>query len=234
MAKEDKQNWIKPVKKESLSKYVMDSVRDGIVSGEVAPGEFLPSESDLAEKFGVGKSSVREAMKMLEALGYIEVSKGNGYRVRTTIDPEIINPLVFQLVLQRNESSKDLFEFRIAIEHSASLLALEKATVEDLKAIEANIARTEAHASKGKSTLPDDLEFHDLVYASTHNPYLVIIGKAIMELFIESLKRSNSEHPDLVISDHKAIYNAIVAKDRDGVIKAINDSLKRWLDYSLS
>ena len=77
----------------------MDSVKDGIISGELKPGEFLPSESDLAERFGVGKSSVREAMKMLEALGYIEVSMGNGYKVRTTVDPEIIIPLVFQLAL---------------------------------------------------------------------------------------------------------------------------------------
>ena len=85
-------DWIRPIEKRSLSKVVMDSVRDGIISGEVKPGEFLPSESDLAMKFGVGKSSVREAMKMLEALGYIEVSKGNGYRVCTSVNPEIINP----------------------------------------------------------------------------------------------------------------------------------------------
>ena len=60
----------------------MDSIKDGIISGELKPGEFLPSESDIASRFGVGKSSVREAMKMLEALGYIEVSMGNGYKGR--------------------------------------------------------------------------------------------------------------------------------------------------------
>lgn len=212
----------------------MDSVKDGIISGELKPGEFLPSESDLAERFGVGKSSVREAMKMLEALGYIEVSMGNGYKVRTTVDPEIINPLVFQLALESNESRDDLLEFRRSIEISASLLSLEKASDDDIARLRANIDATAEHVRKGMSTLSDDLEFHSLIYASTHNPYLIIIGKAIMELFKASLKRSNSEHPDLVLSDHEAIFNAILNRSKDEVINAVNSSLSRWYILSLS
>ena len=212
----------------------MDSIKDGIISGELKPGEFLPSESDIASRFGVGKSSVREAMKMLEALGYIEVSMGNGYKVRTTVDPEIINPLVFQLALQSSESRDDLLEFRRAIEISASLLTLEKASAEDIEKLKKNIETTAEHVEAGLSTLDDDLAFHSLMYSSTHNPYLMIIGKAIMELFKASLKRSNSEHPDLVLSDHRAIFNAITNRNKDEIIDAINTSLSRWYILSLS
>lgn len=226
-------DWIRPIEKRSLSKVVMDSVRDGIISGEVKPGEFLPSESDLAMKFGVGKSSVREAMKMLEVLGYIEVSKGNGYRVCTSVNPEIINPLVFQLVLQ-NRNRDDLLEFRKAIEISASLLTLEKATDDDIAALRRNIDRTISHHKNNVSTLDDDIEFHHLIYASTHNPYMVIIGKAIMELFRGSLIRSNSDYPNYVIEDHEAIFDSILRKDKDSIINSINYSLSRWYLLSLS
>ena len=230
----DRKDWIKPVGKSSLSKIVMDSVRNGIIGGEVAPGDFLPSESELASRFGVGKSSVREAMKMLEAQGYIEVCKGNGYKVRTAVDPEIINPFVFQLVLQSSKSRDDLLEFRGAIERAASLLALEKATGEDIRAIRENIDATVSHAAEGKSTLDDDIAFHHLIYQSTHNPYLVIIGKAIMELFRESLRKSNTQHQDFVISDHEAIYRAIAGNDRSAVIAAVDSSLESWYRLSLS
>ena len=61
-------SWITPIKKTPLSRVVMNSIKEGILSGSLKPGEFLPSESEIASSFGVGKSSVREAMKMLEAI----------------------------------------------------------------------------------------------------------------------------------------------------------------------
>ena len=227
-------SWITPIKKTPLSRVVMNSIKEGILSGSLKPGEFLPSESEIASSFGVGKSSVREAMKMLEAIGYIEVSKGNGYKVRTTADPGILNPFVFQLVLENNESRDDLLAFRKVIEISASMLAMEKATDEDFEKMKANIDITEEHMEEGISTFEDDCAFHEIVYASTHNPYLRIIGDAITELFRPSLKKSNENHSDLVLEDHKAIYKALRERDKDAVAAAINNSLSRWYILSLS
>ena len=75
--KQEKDGWLTPVPKQSLSKMVVEKIKEGVVSGAIAPGDFLPSEAELSERFGVGKSSVREAIKMLEALGVVEICKGN-------------------------------------------------------------------------------------------------------------------------------------------------------------
>ena len=66
-----KSDWLTPVPKQSLSKMVVEKIKEGLISGELKPGDFLPSEAELSERFGVGKSSIREAVKMLEALGVV-------------------------------------------------------------------------------------------------------------------------------------------------------------------
>ena len=79
----------------------------------------MPSETELAESLGVGKSSVREAIKMLEALGVVQICKGNGSRVRTCVHASMLNPLIFQLILNSNEERQaQLVEFRKMIEIS--------------------------------------------------------------------------------------------------------------------
>ena len=127
-----KDNWMTPLPKQSLSKMVVDKIKEGLISGELRPGDFLPSETELSERFGVGKSSVREAIKMLEALGVVEICKGNGSRIRTAVDTTVINPLIFQLILQSGEESREkLAEFRKMIEISVSLMAVDNAAADD-------------------------------------------------------------------------------------------------------
>ncbi len=87
-----KSDWLTPVPKQSLSKMVVEKIKEGLISGELKPGDFLPSEAELSERFGVGKSSIREAVKMLEALGVVEICKGNGSRICSTVDASVMNP----------------------------------------------------------------------------------------------------------------------------------------------
>lgn len=226
------ETWIKPIAQTSLSRSVMNSIKQGIMEGRIKPGEYLPSEAELAEKFKVGKSSIREAIKMLEAIGYVEIIKGNGCRVRTSVDPEIINPLAFQLLL--NEGCRDeLLEFRKTVEITATKLAMQKANDTDYKKIATSIENLKKHYKNGRSTLNDDIEFHNLIYESTHNSYFIIIGKAVMGLFHSSLTISNKNHPEDVIIDHENIYKAIIEKDESAIEKAISESLKRWYIFSL-
>ena len=229
----DTDNWMLPIPKRSLSKTVMESIKKGIVTGAIKPGEYLPSESELANKFSVGKSSIREALKMLEAMGYIEICKGNGSRVRTSVDSSIINPLVFQLILQNNDSKDELLIFRKTIEIAAALLAIDTASSYDLQKIEDNIAKTKKDHSSGNPTFRDDIEFHELMYACTHNSYMLLIGKTIMDLFNNSIEISNTKYGEKVIQDHEAIYLALKNKDKESIKRAILDSLDSWYRLSL-
>lgn len=101
------------LKREStLSQLVLESIQESIRSGEFRPGEALPSERELAERYGVGKSSIREAVKMLQVLGVVETAQGRGTYLRRSAGPQMLQPLLFDMTLQR-ENAGELYDFRL-------------------------------------------------------------------------------------------------------------------------
>lgn len=229
-----KDSWLTPVPKQSLSKMVVEKIKEGLISGEIKQGDFLPSETELSEHLGVGKSSVREAVKMLEALGVVEICKGNGSRIRDTVDTTVMTPLIFQLILQSQEESKDrLVEFRKMIEVSGSLLAIDNATEEDVKILKEIYERTKCDFRHGKATVNNDIEFHNAIYESTHNPFVVSIGHSIMELFQPSLVVANRDYSKIVTDNHDKILKAFVERDKCAMKKAITLSLEKWKELAL-
>ena len=89
----------KPVRNKSLSKMVMESIKEVLIQKTLKPGDRLPTETELCESLGVGKSSVREAIKMLEVLGVVETHQGEGTYISEKIPENSLNPLVFQLLI---------------------------------------------------------------------------------------------------------------------------------------
>ena len=73
--KSSNDSWLSPVPKKNLSRMVTDKITEALANGQIKPGEYLPSETQLSESLNVGKSSVREATKMLEAVGVVEIVK---------------------------------------------------------------------------------------------------------------------------------------------------------------
>ena len=80
--------------------FVLDRIKEAIVRGELMPGDVLPSEAELSSKLGVGKTSIREAIKMLLAVGAVDIRQGYGTVIRTEPGPDMLTPLVFQLLLK--------------------------------------------------------------------------------------------------------------------------------------
>ncbi len=230
---ENEYNWLSPVPKQSLSKMVVDKIKEAIIRGDLKPGDYLPSESELVESLGVGKSSVREAVKMLEAIGIVEIIKGNGSRIKNSASENLLNPLVFQLILQSYECKNKLLEFRQMIEVSASILAINNATDEDICIIKKNIEEMEERIALSKQTIDLDLDFHRKVFESTHNPFVVCIGNAVIELFKPSLTISNNEFANEVLNDHKAILQALVERNEDKMKNVIKEYLNKWSQSTL-
>lgn len=228
-------SWLTPVPKQSLSKMVVEKIKDALVSGAVKPGEFLPSEAELSEQLGVGKSSVREAIKMLEALGVVEICKGNGSKIRTSVDTSVMNPLIFQMIVQSHLESKDkLVEFRKMIEISGSLLAIDNATEEDIENLKRVHTKTKNDFKKGRMAVENDMEFHLAIYESTHNPFIVSIGQSLMELFQPSLVISNRDYSRIVTENHDSILQALINRDKAAMEQAVTEALDKWKDLSLN
>lgn len=232
MNKEEKSDWITPIPKQSISRMVLEKIKDAMIRKELKPGDFLPSENELVTKMGVGKSSAREAIKMLEAMGVIEIIKGQGCRIKSTFDSDVLQSMIFQMILQQN-TDKDLIELRLLFEISASRLAAQNATEEDFQLLEKSIEKTEKDYARGIHTADNDIDFHNLIFKSTHNPYLVLIGATIMELFRSSLTVVNITQCEAILEQHRMTLKALRDNDIEAIERVVHSTVDKWKEHSL-
>jgi GntR family transcriptional repressor for pyruvate dehydrogenase complex len=216
-----------PVPRGSLVTFVVKRIKEALLNGEINPGDFLPPEAELAKNLNVGKSSVREALKMLQALGVIEVRRGQGTAICKEPGEEAINPLIFQLLMEQRRI-QDLIDLRMIFEPGITVLAMKRATEAEIEAIRETVERLQKSIEEGDPVAEDDLAFHFAVLNATHNPFVVRIGKTILQLFKSSINTSMRTIPEIALRDHKRILEAFVRKDEDQLVEAVVASFEGW------
>jgi GntR family transcriptional repressor for pyruvate dehydrogenase complex len=218
---------LEPVEKGTVVKKVIDKIEEAIMNKHLKPGDRLPSEAEFTQSLQVGKTSVREAIKMLQAFGIVEVRQGSGVYLKDRIDDSGLSTMIYQLILETG-TTQELFDFRMAIEPSFSVLAMERATEEDLEEIGQTIVRLEEKVKNNQQTEADDLIFHQKIFESTHNPFISRIGKTMLDLCVASVRMSMMHRPDVAIRAHKQIYKALREKNGEELIRAIHESSVWW------
>ncbi len=216
-----------PLQQGSVVLLVIERIKQALINDELAPGDFLPSEAELTRNLGVGKSSVREAIKMLQAMGILEVRRGQGTRVREHPSEDALNSLVFQMILAKGVT-KDMLELRAMFEPAYTIMAMHRATPQDLVRIRGAIRDLEKALSSNAQDSRYDLAFHMAVLHATHNPLVIRIGETMMELFDASIETSMRTLPEVALKDHKAILKAFEEKDEAAVRDAIRVSSASW------
>lgn len=222
-----------PPVRNSVVSYVLDCIKAAIVRRELKPGDMLPSEAELSARLGVGKTSIREAVKMLQAVGAVDIRQGHGTVIRTEPGPDILTPLVFQLLL-KDGTSAELLEFRRLLEPNYTLLAQRKATKADIEDLERMVVRLEERIVEGVQSVEDDLAFHRAILSITRNPYMIAIGNTILELFRSSIEKSIREIPNVAASDHRAIFLAFQSRDPERLQQAVEKSYEGWASSLLA
>lgn len=224
----EKISWFStPIEKGPVSRLVLERIKKAIIEKELKPGDYLPSEIELAHGFGVGKSSVREAVKMLEAMGVVEIKRGQGMMISNSSVENTVGILSFQLLIQQG-TAEDIVDLRTMFEQSYTVMAIDKATDEDIESMERTISQLAENIAQGTQTLADDILFHQAILHATHNPYVELIGNTIMQLFYNSIQKSVLQTPELVLSDHNKILSAFKNKNYVEVKEHIASSLARW------
>lgn len=216
-----------PIDTQSLVNTVLNRIKEALLNEELKPGDTLPSESEIAFSLNVGKTSVREALKMLQSLGVVEIRRGRNTRIRESISDNVIDPVMFQLLMQERQIS-DILELRMVFEPVYTILAMEKATSEDIKEIGDTITSFELKIREGRQTAEDDLAFHYSILKSTHNPLLIKIGQVVLQLFKASIAKSMKMIPEIALRDHKKIYKAFLEKDKGRIETEIIKSFSGW------
>ena len=217
------------VNRVSLAEQAADVLLDRIRSGEWALGGKLPGENTLAPQLGVGRSTVREAIRQLSGRGVLTTRQGAGVFVASL---DIVEE--WDTVLRR-AGILDVIEGRMAIESEAAALAAERRSPQELRAIRRALAQRAGHERR-EDLVDADMGFHRSVVASAHNPLLL----EMFDRFVPRLRESMIEMLRMrrafdAVDDHEAharLVEAIADKDPSEARKLSRghlDSLKKGL-----
>lgn len=211
----------------SLSRQVMDSIERMILEQKLVPGDVLPTETQIAEELQVSKSSVREAIKMLEALGIVEIRRGLCTVISANTEQGYLNVMLSHLYINSGDA-EELQVFRRTIETAYTTLAIDTATETDLDAIRVELESFREKVRSGRLSPDDDLTFHNCILQATHNSFLISLGAALNEMFRETIGISIQISPHIALNDHEKIYQAVFNRDKEAAIAAIERSAQQW------
>ncbi|MCB1951306.1 MAG: FCD domain-containing protein [Rhodocyclaceae bacterium] len=209
-----------------------------IAEGVIKQGERLPSERQLAERLGVSRPSLREAIQKLGTKGLITSRHGGGTYVSDRLDAAFTDPLI-ALIKERGDAEFDTLQVRMELESMAAALAAERATESDRKNIEEKYAAmAECHASTADavSKLKADIAFHLAIVEASHNVVVAHLMRAVMTV----LEASIGEYLDAfygkppfvtdLTRQHRDIVDAIQARDA-GAARA---AARRHMEHSFA
>jgi DNA-binding FadR family transcriptional regulator len=205
-------------KLDSLPVYrlVFDAIEQQIVGGSLKPGDVLPTETHLAEQFGVNRSTVREGIRMLEESGLVQ--RKSGKRLQVTL-PQLLDMAArtSRLLKLHEVTFRELWEASTAIEPVVARYAAERITAPEIEALEQNLAAMEKAVSDPVEVVRLDIEFHDLIAQAARNRALGLAREPISLLFMPAgraiLPRLGTQKR--IIDAHRALLKALKAHDAD-------------------
>lgn len=207
------------IAKRKASHQVVDAVCGMLRGGTYRVGERLPSEQELGAELGVSRSTVREAVRELTALGVLEIQLGRGTFVRS-LRPDLLLRGDSLLEQTNDRVREELLEVRGIVEPEAAALAATRATDEDIARLRYDVERLDEAIGRGIAP-PEDLGFHlDLVRA-THNAALWRVSGAIISFYQWDGHLPTEQ--DAI--DHRAIYEAVRDHDPPRARQAMRDHL---------
>jgi GntR family transcriptional regulator, transcriptional repressor for pyruvate dehydrogenase complex len=218
---------------ESVVDNVMNKIKNSIMSGELKAGDKLPTEVELIEQLGVGRNSVREAIKMLSALGVLEVRRGQGTYVVSEVKESFFNPLLFSLIVEP-KSNADVYELRVMFDAMVLFNLIEKMTADKFEQLNSLLDAVYQSYLEGCTDtdyyVKKDLEFHYMLMHFTENQLIKRIGEVIISLFPESMRRSISQTNGIMrsITNHRNIVALLYKKNTSEIIQLVENTLAEW------
>ncbi len=228
---------IDPVRPTSTYELVVEQLRRAIHLGRFVPGDKLPPERELAKQLGVSRTTVREAVKVLEGEGLVRSKRGAAGGL-SVLDQGVAADTLRRTLRERLKALEAIFDYRLAVECAAARLASERRKKKDLATLKRHLARMAELAApflengegEGFESVAQfmaaDSEFHLCIARAAHNRYLLSAieeGRAAMFLPIGAVFRRLEAHSNVY---HEAIFAALEAGDQQAVHDAMAAHLR--------
>jgi GntR family transcriptional repressor for pyruvate dehydrogenase complex len=210
------------VRKKRLFEGVAQQIQRFIVDGALKPGDRLPPERELAERFAVSRGSVRDAIRILELAGLVVPRQGEGTVVADVSPDAVVMPLA-SVLLRKRELIAELLDVRKMIEPALAARAAERASPEEIARLEEILRRQRLKLRRGESTVEDDSEFHYAIALAAKNSVVRRVVDVLMQLLHETRTRSlqSRGRPARSLAGHRRILAAIKRRDPPAAERAV-------------
>ena len=220
---------IEPIKKTRVAEEIADRIRRLLLDGTFQSGRPLPSERDLAERFGVSRGSIRDALRMLETIGLLETRHGQGTYPRELDVARLVAPLA-SVITYRHDLQNELMDVRRMFEPAVARVAALRVTAADLDDLQRILETQRRKRKTGQSAILEDTAFHAVLARATRNRVVVSIMETLNDLLVESRKLTLKQkgRPERSIKGHEAVIAALRAGDADraaGAMRAHIDEI---------
>ncbi len=207
---------------------VVTRLRDMIQRGELAPGDRLPPERDLAKLLGVSRPTLRAGIRSLTTVGILQSRQGAGTFVSEAEEsPTLDSSPLRMMAALHGFTSDEMFEARLSLEMSIAALAAERVSSEQMTQMAEEITGMYASLDQPEQYLVHDMRFHQIVAAASGNRILTSLMNMVAKILFET--RSKTVHRALDLKDsaeqHREIYRAIRARNSEEARKAMRHHL---------
>lgn len=223
-------SYLKKVSSESVVQQVINALTDAMINRELRPGDKIPTEAEMAENMGVGRNSIREAIKILVYLGVLEIRRAEGTFVCEGFSGSMIDPMIYGIILDKEDSYENLMELREMIEVGVLQLAMAKVKEEELKSLKEKLGHMKTAIEAGSENVENafwaDNEFHDAICNIGKNPLVNKINQVVRVLTysmrfttVETMIKTGRGQE--LYEAHQKIYEMIENKVTDNLNMAV-------------
>ena len=214
-------SYLKKINCESVVQQVIRCLTEAMVNKELRPGDKLPTELELAESMGIGRNSVREALKILTYLGVLEIHRPEGTFVGEGFTRSMINPMIYGIILEGADSYTNLMDLRGIVE---------KYNEEDVQQLKKALDHLKEEIQKGTDNVQGvfeaDNQFHEMISHMGHNPLVDKINQVVRELTYairlksveEVVKKGKGQE---FYEEHEKIYVMVKEKNSSHIQETI-------------
>lgn len=226
-----------PLPKGNISNIIVQRITDSLISGELKPGDKLPTEIEFSEQLGVGRNAVREAIKVLEAFGVVEIRRSEGTFIVDSINQNLLNPTIYGLIMA-DKGMDDLLEFKITFLNAVLFLAVPKATNEDIEVLQAYYEQFCAAMAQENGITTEERyqpshEFYNYLAVITNNPLIIELNKIVLKISrfsrVKAIESSLAAgKPNYLPDIYKRLLDVVISRDKNNVGPVIEYTLTQW------
>jgi len=230
-------NILKPMSTQSIVDRIVERITNAIINGELRAGDKIPTELELSESIGVGRNSIREAIKILVSQGVLKIKRAEGTFVCDQFSSSMLNPLIYSLILEK-DASKDIVELRRTFDTGILEMVIRRVTDEQMILLDQALVQLKQVLSPPDVTpdqvLEADIAFHHVLVQITDNYLIDRISNMIERLSVPSRRKTISQFLSAnqrqhIIDLHTDLVDLIRRRDTAGISAAMERHFSLWV-----